>query len=296
MFEAGDVGLAIALVDLVVTILRARAGRCLAFLIVLGLLQGVDLGGHRRSELDVSIDAEQLHALQQRRRHVDTVGDTLGVVQIGRAVVHDQIGGGHGLADRALTQRAVVDFLEHHTAEAELQQHAIGVGIVFARHLGQVVVEILLECLGQLVVCRVAVVVVVADLDRAVGRQELAAGIGLKAQAGLEQQRMTATARTFYGAAGITRRRRHALQREAQKLDALGLLLDPVIAATLIVGNTAHQLFGERIQVAVVHLLGDVLVPALGRVRNGLLERLAVDRERDRTVGMFDLDDVPGTV
>ena len=66
--------------------------------------------------------------------------DPLGVAQVGRRVVHDEVVGVHALGHRAPAQGAEVDLLEGRAAKAQHEQHAVGVGVVLGRRGREVVV------------------------------------------------------------------------------------------------------------------------------------------------------------
>jgi hypothetical protein len=149
VLEALEVELAVALVDLAVPVLRVRRRGRQALLLLLRAVHRVQLGRVRRRQFEVAVDAEDLQALHRRRPHHDPMGDPLGVPQVRRVVVDDQVLGVDGQADRPVAQRAEVDLLERRAAEALHQQHAVGVRVVLRGHRRQVVVGVLLERLGQ---------------------------------------------------------------------------------------------------------------------------------------------------
>ena len=77
--------------------------------------------------------------------------DALRIAQIGRRVVDDQVFCINAFAHWAIADRAEVNLLECSAAEAEHQQHAVGVGIILARDSRQIMVEIFLKRGGKLV-------------------------------------------------------------------------------------------------------------------------------------------------
>ena len=190
--------------------------------------------------------------------------DALGVLQISRAIVHDQIISINRFRNGTIAQRAVIHLLERGTAEAKHQQHAVSVGVVFGGRGSQVVVQVTLKRIGQPVFFKARVVVVVADFHRTIGRQKLRARIGLEAQHGFKQQRMPHPAhslnrRTIGSAA-------HAwdFNLQPQQLQAGGTVFDPIVAAGQVITDTAQQVFADAPKLHVVDLLDKVIKPAGG--------------------------------
>ena len=191
MLEARDVQLAVALVDFAVAVFGAIAASRDALLRVFLALCRVKRRLLRHGQVGVLVDAEDLQSAHSRGLHVAAVRDALGVLKVSRRVVDDQVFGVDGLGDRTVAQRAIVNLLEARAAEAEHEQHAVGVGVILSRHRRQVVVEVALQRVGALVLLQVRIVVVIADLDGSVSRQQLGACIGLKSQHSLQQERMS---------------------------------------------------------------------------------------------------------
>ena len=287
-----DVQLAVALIDLAVAVLGPVGRLGDALLRALFALRRVEVGLLRHRQVAVLVDAKDLEAAHGRGPHVGSVRDALRVRQVGCGVADDQVIGIDGLADRAVAQRALVDLLEGRAAEAEHQQHAVGVGVILRRGRGQVVVQVALERVGALVLAEVGVVVVVADLDRAVGRQQLAAGVGLKAQDGLKQERVADAAhaldrRTVSGPADVGH-----LDLEPEQLDALSARLDPVAATFDIVLDAAHQVVGDNTKLRLVDVIDEVGKPPPLFLFGAALDGFAVEADRDRPVVVLDAQDV----
>ena len=142
-----------------------------------------------RRKLDVAIHAEELHALHDRRAHLDALRDPASIGEVGRGVVHDQVLSVDAFGHRTPAHRVHVDLLEARASEHCHQQHAIGVGVVLLRLLREIEVEVLLKAIGQLVRLRRSLAHVL-DLDGAVRREKLGACIGPCHQHGFKQQRV----------------------------------------------------------------------------------------------------------
>ena len=218
--------------------------------------------------------------------------DTLGAADVGRRVVDDQVVGIDRLADGAIAERAEVDLLEGDAAEAQQEQHAVGVGIVLGRHRREVVVHVPLQGFRHLVGLVARGVAVDADLDGTVGRQELAARVRLEAQHGFQQQRMSNAVHALDGCAFGGATDAWHLKLQAQELDALRAVLDPILAAVDVVADAAHEIFGNARELQVIDLVHQVVEPADRRLGLAALDRLAVEADGDRSVGVIDLDDV----
>ena len=292
MLEALDVQLAIALVDFAVAILRVRGHVSHALRRALGALGAVEVGGLGLGQVDVAVRAQQLQSLHRRGPQIGAVRDALGVAQVGRAVADDQVVGVDGLADRAVAQRAIVDLFEGRSAEAQHQQHSVGVGIVLGRRVGQVVVQVALKRTGKLVLLEVGVVVVVADLDGAVSRKKLGTCIGLKTQNGLKQQRVPDLAHTLDRRAVGRALKPGDFHLEAQKANAGRPVLDPLLAALDVVVDAAQQRVGDAVQLAAVDVVDDVVKPPTVGLRARPVDGLAVEADGHGAVVVLDAQDV----
>ena len=134
---------------------------------------------------------------------------------------------------------------------------------------------------------------VIANLDGAIGRQHLAARVGLKAKHGFHEQGMPDLGHALQRRAV----RRPALPRqldlEAEQLDAVGPVLDPLLAARQVFLDAPVKLVGNARQFLRVDELGEIVEPPrvlLGFL--GLAERAAINRDRDAAVAMLDVEDV----
>ena len=220
---------------------------------------------------------------------------TLGVTKISRRVVHDQVIGIDALADRAVPQRAEVHLLERAAAEAEHQQHAVGVRVILARRGRQVVVQVFLKRIAEIVLLIRRGDRVVADLDRTISRQKFGPGVGLKAQHGLKQQRMPHLAHALDRGTVARALQAGDLDLQAEQLDALRTVLDPLPAALKVVLDAANQLIGDAEQFVTVDLVDQIAEPLFCLLRIALLSvlhRATVEADRDRAILVLDAHDV----
>ena len=153
-------------------------------------------------------------------------------------------------------------------------------------------VQVALKRTGELVLLEVGVVVVVADLDGAVGRQQLGARVGLKAQHGLKQQRMANLAHTLDRRAVGRTLKAGDLRLEAQKANAGRPVLDPLLAALDVVFDAAQQRVGNAVQLAAVDLVDEVVEPSAARLLAGAVDGLAVEADGHGAVVVLDAQDV----
>jgi len=293
VFMALDVQFAVDFVDFAVTVIGVgRRGRD-ALLRCLGLGGGVRRDLHRGGQFDVAVDAKDLQALDGRRLEVDAVRDPHGGRQVGRGVVDDQVVGIHAVAGRTVPQRAEEHLLERRATEAQQQQHAVGVGVVFAGGRGQEVVHVLFERIGDLIALRGRAVGIVPDLDRTIGRQQFGAGVRLETQHSLLQQRVPDLGHAFDGCAVTSALQPRQFDLETKQLDALCAVFDPLVAALQIVSHTAQEVFGDAGQFGLVDLFGEVVEPPFGLAVNifGVRDGLAIQRQGDAAIPVVDLHD-----
>ena len=152
-------------------------------------------------------------------------------------------------------------------------------------------IEVFLQRIGQLVFNQIGIVVVVADLDRAIGRKQLRTGIGLKPEHCLLKQRVPNLRHAIDR--GTIRRALRAgdLNLEAEQLDAERPVLNPLLTALDVVLDTAQQLVADAVQFHLVNVLDKVLKPSTLTFGAVFLDRLAVEADRDRPVIVVDLED-----
>ena len=249
-----------------------------------------------RVQIGVAVDANDLQALDRAGAHIHSVRDALGIRQVGGGAVHDQVVGIHALADGAVAQRAEVNLLERCATKAQHQQHAVCVGVILPRRAGQVVVHVLFKGVGDLVALGGAAVCVIADFDGAIGGQQFRARVGLKAQHSLLQKRVANLGHALdWRTIGSAVQARY-LDLEAKQLDALRAILDPLAAALDVVCHATDQVVGNVLEFDVVNLVNEVVKPARWRclLVVGVFEGLAIQRQRDRPVTVFNLED--GTI
>ena len=172
--------------------------------------------------------------------------DPLGIGQIGRAVVDDQVIGIDRLDHRPVAKRAIIPLFERRAAKAQHQQHPVSVRVIFGRNRRQEVVQVRFQRIGQLVFLRILVVVVVADLNRPVSRQQLGTRIGLKAQDSFKQQRMANLTHTINRRTVRSTRQRWHFNLEAQQFYALRPIFNPFFAAFKVIFNVFDQ-FGRNL-------------------------------------------------
>ena len=156
-------------------------------------------------------------------------------------------------------------------------------------------VHVLLKGIGQLVALQRGAVGVVPDLDRAVGRKKLRPGVGLEAQHGFLQQRMPDLGHAFDRCAVARPLNAGQFDLEAQQLDALRPVVDPLSPAVQIVLHTAQQVFGDAAQFVLLDVVGKVVEPALwSLLAFGVFDGLAVEGHGDGPIAMVDPQD--GTI
>ena len=235
MFKALDVQLAVALIDLAVAVVRVGDRDGNALLAALLKLHAIKLGHVGGVKVNVLVHAQDLHAPHHAGAHIHPVGDALGVAQVGGGVVHNQVFCIHRLRHRTVAEGAEVNLLERGAAEPQHQQHAVGVGVILGGHRSQVVIEVILQSIGQPVLFEVGVVAVVANLDRAIGGEQLAPGIGLEAQYSLKEQGVANAAHTLYRGAVSGPLEAWDFDFEAQEAQAGGSVLNPILAALLVI-------------------------------------------------------------
>ena len=221
--------------------------------------------------------------------------DTQGAGQVRGLVVHDQVVGIDAVGRRAIAQRAEVNLLERGAAKAQQKQHAVCVGVVLSRRRRQVVVHVLFESVSQLVTLQRRAVSVVPDLDGPVGRQKLRPGVGLEAQHGFLQQWVPNLGHAFDRCAVRCALHAGKLDLQAQQLDALSPVVDPLGAAVQIVLHAAHKVFGDAGQFVFFKLFGEVVEPALWPLLPlRIFDGLAVQRYGYRPVAVVNTQD--GTI
>ena len=235
MFVADDIEFAINLVNFAVTVVRVLGFGTDALLCVLLLLDGIKLRRGSLRQFGVAVDAHDLQSLDRRWLHRNAVRDASGVLEVGCVVADYQIVGVNSLAHRPVAQWTKVDLLERCAAEAKQQQHAVGVGIVFRRRAGQVVVKVLFQRVGQLVLFGGAAVAVVPDLDRSIGGQHFRTRVRLETEDSLQKQRVTDTGHTLDRSAVRRAGKVGYLHLQTEKLNALCAVLNPFLAGSKVV-------------------------------------------------------------
>ena len=287
VFEPNDVKLAIAFVNLAITIVWVHlvcGNALLRFHLELRRVEGDLLRG---AQGDVFVDSQDLHPLHRRRSHVDAVGRTARVGQVCRSVVHNEVVRIDRLAHGSTTQWAEINLLERGAAEPKHEQHAVGVGVVFPSGAGQVMVQVFFEVVGQRVGVQRCIVVVLANLHWSVRGQQLGACVGLKPQHCLEQQGMAHLAHALDRSTVRRTRNSRELNPQPEELDALSTILDPLLAGVEVVADALQQLLGDAGQLAFADLINEVVEPTLWPFILGLSERRTVQRQRDRAIVML---------
>ncbi len=270
MFEAGQVQLAIALVNLPVVVLKRYGFRGDALLGVFSLFDRIRVRGLCRRQGNVAVDFQDLQPLDRGRLHHHAVGDAASVAQIGGGGINDQIVGIDALGDGPLAQRAVIDFLERGSKQAQLEKHLVGVGIVFRRRDGQIMIHVLLQGIGhQVTLDRRTVCGIIPDFQGAIDGQKLAPAIGLKPQIGLQQKGRTNAGHALDGGAVCAALCAGRFDCEAQQLDAFGAGFHPVGAGGLVVLDAAYQVAGHSGQELAVYVIDQIAKPPL--VLSGVL-------------------------
>ena len=183
-----NVEFAVALVNLAVPVVRVHAVRGNALHRQLLALEAIQIAHVRGGQIDVPVHAQYLEALYRRWSLIRPVGNALGVLQVRRVVINNQIVSIYRLRDRPVPQGAEVNLLKGRATKAQHEQHAVGVGVILCSRRCQVMVQVFLKRLSKLVFIQRRIVIVVADFHRAVSRQHLRAGIGLKAQHRLQKE------------------------------------------------------------------------------------------------------------
>ena len=137
-------------------------------------------------------------------------------------------------------------------------------------------VEVRFQRVSKLVLLKVCVVVVVADLDRPIGGQQLRTRICLESQHCFKQQRVAHLGHAFHRSAIRRPLQTGDFQLEPHQLDAGGPVLDPFFAAVDVVLNAAQQLVADPVQLKLVNVVYEIVEPVfrLGLAR--LIKRLAV--------------------
>ena len=84
------------------------------------------------------------------------------------------------------------------------------------------------------------------------------------------------------------------LDLQAEKLDALRTVFDPLATALEIVLDAANQFIGDADQFARINFIDKVAEPVFGLLGLALAlnDRLAIEADRDRSILMLDADDV----
>ena len=188
--------------------------------------------------------------------------NALGVLQVRRVVINNQIVSIDRLRDGPVPQGAEVNLLKCRTAEAQHEQHAVGVGVILCGRRCQVMVQVPLERFGKLIFLQRRVVIVVADFHRAVSRQHFRAGVGLKAQHRLQQKGVphpvhALDRRSFCGAAEAGN-----FNLESKQLDAGRMIFDPVLAALDVIRDTAQQFVRNAVQFQFGNVIDQIIKPA----------------------------------
>ena len=284
MLKAGDIQLAVALIDLPITIVRVHRRKCNTFDLFLHALSSIKVSIFRRRQLNIAVNTEDLQPFDRRWAHSDAVRHAASITQVCRGIVDNQIIRINALGHRPVTERAVVNLLKRGSTKPQHQQHAIGVRIVLRCRAGQVMVQVFFQGVGQLVLIQHRLIGIIADLYRPIGRQHLTAGVGLKAQAGLKQQWVPHLAHALDGRTVSRASKAGDLNLQAQQLDALSSLFNPFLSARQIVTDAAHELFRDHRQGAVINVINKVAEPLLGALclrRAAVLNTLPIQRDGD---------------
>ena len=190
MLETLNVEFASAFVNLAVPVVRVHAVRGNTLNRQLLALETIQTGHIRGGEINVLIHTEYLKALNGRRPHIRPMRNALGIIQVRCVIINNQIASIDRLRDRPVPQGTEVNLLKGRTTKAQHKQHSIGVGIILGGRYRQIMVQVLLKRLSKLIFIQRSVVIIIADFHRAVSRQHLRAGISLKTQHRLQQERV----------------------------------------------------------------------------------------------------------
>ena len=153
-------------------------------------------------------------------------------------------------------------------------------------------VQVPLKGVRQLVRLERGLIVVVADLHRAVSRQQLRPGIGLKAQDSLQQEGVPDLAHALHRSAVSAALQTGHFDLQAQQLYASRAVLDPLLARQHVPVDAIDQVPGDAAQFVLVNPLNKVVEPLGGLVSLRLNQRLAVQRHRYGAVAVLDLEDI----
>ena len=207
--------------------------------------------------------------------------DSRGVLQVSGGIVDDQVVSIDALDDGAIAKRAEVALLEGCATKAQHKQHAVSVGVVFGSHRRQEVVHIPFERVGELILFEGAVVVVIADLDRPIGGQQLGAGIGLKAEHSFEQERVADLGHALHRSAIRRSLQTGDLDLQAKELDSLRPILDPLLPALEVILNAAKEISTDAAKLKVVDVINKVIEPTFAALVAPFRDRSAVERDCD---------------
>ena len=122
-------------------------------------------------------------------------------------------------------------------------------------------IEVILKCVGQLVVFKVRIVVIHANFNRTIGRKQLRTGIGLEPQHCLKQKRMPNLAHAFNRSAITRALQAGDLNSQAKELDSLRPILNPVVSALNVIPNAAKKLFGDAAQLPLGNVIDQIAIP-----------------------------------
>ena len=189
------------------------------------------------------------------------MGNAFGIAQIGGCIVDDDIIGVDRFNDWAIAQWAEISLLEPSTAEPNHQQHAIGIGVVFLGGRCQIMIDVTFQRIGVLILLQICVVVVIADLRRTIHRQQLRPSIGLEPQACLKQQRMPNLAHALDRSTIRSTRQSRNFDFQAEQLDPLGTILDPLFAGVEVIPDATHQIFGDTRLFTIADLIDQIAEP-----------------------------------
>ncbi len=162
MFVAADIKVYIAFIQRIVGVLWAHAGFG-------DTLHARNLEGYCVQLFDrvlqghVAVDARQLHAAEGVARHFNAVRNAVRPHEVSGVVGDNQVLGVYRLDDGALTDRAMVAFLEASATGECLKEHPVRVRHVLRGHVRQIRVAGVLKQAGQLIVA-------VLNLDRPLSR------------------------------------------------------------------------------------------------------------------------------
>ena len=296
MLKALDVQLAIALIDFTIPVVRVHDIRRDAFLRLLFTLKAIKAVRVWCAEISVLIHAQDLQAFYHAGLQERAVRDTLCILQISRAVVHDQIISINRFGNGTIAQRAVVHLLERGAAEAKHQQHAVSVRVILGRHRRQVMVEVALQRICKLIFLQAGVVIVIANFHRPIGGQQLRPRISLEAQHCFKQQRVPHLGHAFDRRTVSSASKAGDFNLQAKKLQAGGAIFNPFAAALQIIADAAQQVFADAAQFHLWDLINEVIKPAGFFFATGRLQGLAINPHRDAAIGMLNGEDVSAVI